>query len=234
MAVQSGIALQQTTVWTMTPFVVQVLLKHFQKESTKKNEDILKKCKICLHLFESLSKSFSHFFVFYFTLLQVYSVFTTFLFIDILPLIITLSLQGLFFLIGYTLLLLCNFIWLVTLTNSIDECSDCIQGLKREIQDELLSNDRKQERKYLKYLIQRIEDLKPMNACGYFTVGKSTLTSMLSVRWWFFLKMIFLFINLHYLYNFYTFSQLLHFSAWRTSSFWCNFRLPQIFNQNML
>ena len=39
------------------------------------------------------------------------------------------------------------------------------------------------ERHELAYLLQKAETLGPMSACGYFRVERSTLTSMLSVRW---------------------------------------------------
>ena len=39
-----------------------------------------------------------------------------------------------------------------------------------------------QEKKHLEHIMKRIELLRPMSACGFFEIGKSTLTGMLSVR----------------------------------------------------
>ena len=71
---------------------------------------------------------------------------------------------------------------LISLTGSIEESSDCIETLKEKAQDLLLKSQNKPQRQKLKYLIQKIENLKGMSARGYFTVDKSTLTSMVSVR----------------------------------------------------
>ena len=106
----------------------------------------------------------------------------TFLFFSTFPLIVTFSSQGILYLIGYVFSLASNIIWLITLTNSVDETNGCVKALKKEIQEKLLGTEEKQERRVLKFLRHRVEDLKPMNANGYFTIDKTTLTSMLSVR----------------------------------------------------
>ena len=106
----------------------------------------------------------------------------TFLFFSTFPLIVTFSYQGILYLIGYVFSLASNIIWLITLTNSVDETNGCVKALKTEIQEKLLVTEEKQERRVLKFLRHRVEDLKPMNASGYFTIDKTTLTSMLSVR----------------------------------------------------
>ena len=72
---------------------------------------------------------------------------------------------------------------LISLTGSVEESSDSMETLKEEAQDLLLKSQDKPQRQQLKYLIQKIENLKGMSARGYFTVDKSTLTSMVSVRY---------------------------------------------------
>ena len=183
MATQAGTSIQQTLVWMVPPFVVQVLLYYFQRECMKtEDENLLEKSKHCLLLHESLTDSFSYFFICYFAILQLYSIFMTFLFLSALPLILSFSVPSTLLLFGFILQLTCNVIWLMTMTSSIEKCSERIKDLKSQLQEKLLCTYEKQERQYLKYMIQRIGDLKQMNACGYFTVNKSTLTSMVSVR----------------------------------------------------
>ena len=93
------------------------------------------------------------------------------------------SWQSVLYIIPYFVFgLASNVIWLITLTNSVDETNERIKSLGREIQEKLLVTEETQERRYLKFLRQRVNDLKPMNASGYFTIDKTTLTSMLSVR----------------------------------------------------
>ena len=106
----------------------------------------------------------------------------TFLFLRAFPIFITFTLQGFLLLFGFVTSLVSNIIWLSTLTNSVDKTNECIKALGKEIQEKLLVSEDKQERRYLKFFKQRIDDLKPMNGSGYFTIDKTTLTSMLSVR----------------------------------------------------
>ena len=80
-ALHLGMYFHICLVWTIPPFIVQVLLKYLNKETMKKDEDLVQKCKKCVILFEGLSLSFSSFFVLYFTLIQIYSIFMTFNFI---------------------------------------------------------------------------------------------------------------------------------------------------------
>ena len=56
--------------------------------------------------------------------------------------------------------------------------------LFRKAQDQLLVTRNKEDRRFVKYIIQRINCLRPMNACGYFEIDKATLTSMLSIRYY--------------------------------------------------
>lgn len=106
----------------------------------------------------------------------------TFLFIRSVPIIMSLNLQGFLFLFAFVTGIASNIIWLISLTNSVYETNMCIKLLGKEIQEVLLVTEGKKERRYFKFLKQKIDDLKPMNASGYFTIDKTTLTSMLSVR----------------------------------------------------
>ena len=182
LAVQLITNFQNVLLWTVSPFVVEVLLKYLKKLTRKKNEDLVQKCKKCLEIFESLTLSFSNFFVLYFTLIQCFSIFITFILIRTFPVIVTFTLQGILLFIGYVTGLAFNIIWLITMTNSVDETNECIKTLGREIQEELLVTEGTQERRNLKFLKQRIDGLSPMNANGFFIIDKTTLTSMLSVR----------------------------------------------------
>ena len=71
---------------------------------------------------------------------------------------------------------------LISLTGSVEDSFDCMQAIKEKAQDMLLILQDKPRRQKLKYLIQKIDNLKGMSARGYFTVDRSTLTSMVSVR----------------------------------------------------
>ena len=54
--------------------------------------------------------------------------------------------------------------------------------MKTKAQDLLFVTADKRKRQNLKCMIQKINDIEPVSAAGYFIIDKSTLTSMLSVR----------------------------------------------------
>ena len=72
---------------------------------------------------------------------------------------------------------------LVGSTEAFDRSFQAIQSLQRKLKKKLATTENKQERREIKCLLLRIDDLRPMNACGYFGVEKSTLTSILSIRY---------------------------------------------------
>ena len=181
-AVTFGFYFHQCIVWTFSPFIVKVLLTYFKKETMKKNEDLVQKSIKCVHLFERLTLCFANFFVLYFTLNQFYSIFMVFGFVRSVAFFQSFSLKEVLALIGFGTGISYNIFWLITLTHSVDDSNECIQALGREIQEKLLVTEETQDRRYLKFLRQRVNDLKPMNASGYFTIDRTTLTSMLSVR----------------------------------------------------
>ena len=72
---------------------------------------------------------------------------------------------------------------LTSLTEVVDSCFQALQGIRKEIQEKLLLCGEDKERQKLQYLLQRVEVLGPMSAGGYFEITKSSLISMLSVRY---------------------------------------------------
>ena len=84
---------------------------------------------------------------------------------------------------NYLELLICaQVLNIITLSESVQEAFDTIQTLKERIIEKINETEDKDELRQLEYCKNAAEMLKPMNASGYFEIGKSTLTSMLSVR----------------------------------------------------
>ena len=71
---------------------------------------------------------------------------------------------------------------LVALTNTVESAYDSVQNLLEGTEERLLRTRDKSERQKLKYEIRKLSKLQPMTGGGFFTISKSTLTSMLSVR----------------------------------------------------
>ena len=71
---------------------------------------------------------------------------------------------------------------LTVLTRHIDNAYQSLKNLKRRILEEYLvtTNDDKRHKYY--YLLKRVEMLGPMSGDGYFEITKTTITSMISVR----------------------------------------------------
>ena len=70
----------------------------------------------------------------------------------------------------------------MALTAALDTAYESVQVVKMKIQENIMLTYDKSERQQLKFLLENVRSLRPMNACGYFEISKSTLTSMLSVR----------------------------------------------------
>ena len=70
----------------------------------------------------------------------------------------------------------------MALTASLDSAFGSLQHVTGIIQ-EMLMKSHGQTEKQLNYLVESIKSLRPIDACGYFEITKSTLTSMVSVRY---------------------------------------------------
>ena len=173
----------QTLVWCIPTFSLQVLLRFLQLKCLKsKDKDFLARCTSCINLFESFSESFQYFLFLFFFATQLLNIFVTFLFFSNFYAMLSLGLSGYINIVCFLLQFFVNTYFAKTVTESIGKSFKCVKKLKSEAQLILLVTTEKKVRQYLKYIIKRIEDLQPMNACGYFIIDKSTLTSMVSVR----------------------------------------------------
>ena len=74
---------------------------------------------------------------------------------------------------------------LTVLTRHIDHAYQSLQILKRRILEEYLSSPDDDTRHRYFYLLKRVEMLKPMSGDGYFEISKTTITSMVSVRFYY-------------------------------------------------
>ena len=181
---QLGISIQQSIYWLTPIFIIQILLENFNIRCNSHMKRIsFENCKKNLDIFAFFSKSFKTFLLVYFTFTQIYVIFLTFTILSQMLKTDFLNqeggLLGISGQFGHTLSLILAF---NITTGEIENSFEILKGLKTPIQERLLQCPGEVEKAQMTYLLQRIEDLKPMNACGYFEIGKSTLTSMLSVR----------------------------------------------------
>ena len=173
----------QSLVWCIPAFVLNVLLQYFQTKCSIIQEDnFLDDCKSYMKLFGSFSSCFSNFLFIFFLATQLYNIFMSFIFLTNMK-VITMGYLGCIMQVSLLFQIFCNCFWLKTLTEHIDESFQCLKDLKRKAQEILLMTKDKNKRQYLKYMIQKMDESQPISASGYFTIDKSTLTSMLSVRY---------------------------------------------------
>ena len=169
-------------LWILPCVLTAMLMKFFEDKCNNYYEEFIQNCKRCIELYEKLSEALKNYLFLYFTAVQSWAIFYTFMSLstlvkknsyETLDLILT---AGSLCHIGTVILCL------IALTGSLDSANQCLQNLKRQAQDSLLASSVKTERQQLKYIIQRIGGIGPISARGYFEIDKSTLTSMLSVR----------------------------------------------------
>ena len=183
LVLQLVLALQQTIFWLIPPFMIQILLANFRVKCQLRKIHLFKNCTECIDEFESFSKALNIFLMFYFMLNQSFAVFYIFTILATAMKPDFLNMKGaLFGVTGQGVFMVFVIFALIVITGAIDESFENLKGLKRPIQEKLLRSTNESEKAQMNYLLQRIEDIKPMSACGYFQIEKSTLTSMLSVR----------------------------------------------------
>ena len=133
-----------------------------------------------LEWYQSIVKNFGKFCLFYFSILQSLAIFVTFVGLSMLM----SSEYDFLSLISVAMGSVSHILSLYLLTEAFDTSYQNILSLKHHLKQKLLTAKDKAERTQLKYIQNWMNDIGPMNANGYFIIDKSTLTSMLSVRYW--------------------------------------------------
>ena len=179
---QVGLGTWFAILWQLSPFIIQILIENF-KEHSKTVSNLEMYGFVLIEKYKNLVQGLQNFLFVFFSIEQSYLVLYIFFTFSSAIKKTVLSNNDISMMIGSFLSIASITYILISLTNSVEESSDCLETLKEETQDLLLKTQDKQRRQKLKYLIQKIENLKGMSARGYFTVDKSTLTSMVSVRY---------------------------------------------------
>ena len=170
----------------LVPIVVEILLKSFTKKCSS-IEDCDKyfteDCELLIKEFEEMETVFENFFLTFYTYVQLFSIFTIFTTILYFFSSSKLIESGNYIEIGgLTLFMFCYIYKLDFLTLQVENAFQSVKHLGKTVEQKLLKTQNKSERQHLKYLSKMIDKIKPFSACGYFDIGKGTLTSMLSVR----------------------------------------------------
>ena len=124
-------------------------------------------------------KTFKNYCFYTYTYFQIFSIFFIFQNISFIS-YETISIQ---LIAGNMIQILSMLLHIVVLTEVLDSSFGSVKSIRKKIQTKLVTCQDKQEKNELKILLIQFDELGPMNACGYFEINKSTLTSMLSVRY---------------------------------------------------
>ena len=164
--------------------VVEILLQNFSGDCKRATFEDCFSCGKYVDKFEDLAKIFRNFFFGYYTFVQLFSIFN--IFTTILYFLGSSLHQNepssYFETGGLTIFMVCYIYNLDYLTLHAEDAFRSIKHLGNAIEEKLLQTQIKLERQHLKFISKRIDKLQPFSACGYFDIGKGTLTSMLSVR----------------------------------------------------
>ena len=115
--------------------------------------------------------------------MQIWLIFNTFVAMSSVIKMTDISNADLFLAGSYLVVIATGVFCMIMQTEVIDQAFQDLQYLRRQAQEKLLYSSEKSERNQLKFLLRRLEMMGPMNGCGYFGIDKTTLTSMLSVRY---------------------------------------------------
>ena len=164
--------------------VVEILLQRFSEKCASVDFEDSLSCGKFVNQFEDLEQIFRNFFFAFYTYVQLFSIFN--IFTSILYFLGSTLQQneqesyletG-----GLTIFMVCYIYKLDYLTLQADNAFRSIKHLGNKVDEQLLKTQIKSERQELKFISKRIDKIRPFSACGYFDIGKGTLTSMLSVR----------------------------------------------------
>ena len=81
---------------------------------------------------------------------------------------------------GYLAIAISDMIYLYCITMTAEEAYGSLKSLVKPLEFTVIQTDNLKEREQLRILIKEIETVEPLNGNGYFTITKSTLTSIAS------------------------------------------------------
>ena len=167
-------------LWVLPTFLINIFLTTFKQSC--KNATFESYHKI-LQSYQNISLATANFSLLYFICIQSFTIFNTFAYVATMFQNQMNFSQVIFY--GGSFVNIFSLLFnLLILTGSMDEAFQDLQDLKRNIIEKLrLSSLNEEQRLELNYFKDRIEMMRPMSASGYFAIDKTTLTSMLSVRY---------------------------------------------------
>ena len=162
---------------------VEILLGEFSSRCEDKMKSVdFKKILEIIELYGIIDKSLGLFLFIFVGTAQLFFIFYSFLSYSTYFMKTDSDLSDLYFFIGLNLT---NYSYDLTLLGIIFACDDAFKSLlnlKKKTEKEVWQTQELNRKADLNYTLRLLDDLEPLSACGYFSVTRSTITSMVSVR----------------------------------------------------
>ena len=163
-------------------FIVQVLLDNFSYECKKEDHTIENYLRL-IEAYEKFDNVFGYFFLIFFFCNQLFLIVECYVMFSNLMVenqnVYTADFVGKF---GRFFMYVAMVVIMNVVLNSAENTFKAMKEMERNLQDQLYATEEDKYEKDLRYLIQKLEKLKPLSAAGYFDIQKGCLTSMFSVR----------------------------------------------------
>ena len=133
-SIQLASGFYYSSIWILPSILAAILMKYFEEKCNNYYEEFIQNCKKCIDLYEKLSEALKNYLFLYFTAVQSWAIFYTFVSLstlvkkksyETLDLILT---AGSLCHVGTVILCL------IALTSSLDSAHQCLQKLKRQAQ----------------------------------------------------------------------------------------------------
>ena len=165
-----------------TCLTVEILLCEFSSRCKGFENLGFKKILEIIRLYEIIDKSLGKFLFIFITTTQLFIIFYIFLAFSNLFMKTDSSLSDLYFFFGLIFLSLSYCLILMGIIFACDDAFKHLKQLKKMIEKEVWQTRDLGRMADLNYTLRLLDEIEPLSACGYFSVTKSSITSMVSVR----------------------------------------------------
>ena len=162
---------------------VEILLCEFSSRCNGFENLELKKILEIVRYYESINKALGTFLFIFYATSGIFIIFLTFLAFSSFFIKTDLDLSDLFIFLGLIIISLSHSLNLMGIMFACDDAFKNLKHLKKRTEKEVWQTREPGRKADLKYTLRLLDDIEPLSACGYFSVTKSSMTSVVSVRW---------------------------------------------------
>ena len=152
------------------PLMIEILTKDFNQkcQNVSNKEDF----KDVVEWYHELNNSLQFYCLCFYSYNQFMFIFN--IYKSFSSLMIVMELKLLLSVLGKIAMNISMVLNIMTLTTALDSTYQSVQSVKMKIQENLMLTYEKSERQQMKFLLENVKSLSPMNACGYFEISKES------------------------------------------------------------